>query len=154
MKLSSTRILLLTVAILSTLSSSVIAISSQKQLAAPSKDNLEEILGQPIKCPSDSDEGVCYDKEGTLLIARFNSSGFAERILMSTSCVGIFGLTKLANQIAPKNSRGKPLRRVDKTKIGDCETRYAEEYEFLTMKYYEFSCQGCAPASIRIIWKP
>ena len=152
MKLRLVNILLLTIALLHTPASSVSAGSYYERPSPPSRRAVEAVLGQPVECPPRVGEGVCYKQDDILVLVRFNSVNVADSVSLITSCVGIQSLNKFADRIVPADVRGKHLRRVEKSRPSDCEKRYAEEYEHLTMECAERLCQDCSPAAIKISW--
>ena len=147
------RMLFLPVIVVLPLPGSVAMSSSTDECKELSKRQLEETLGKPVSCPANSGEAMCFQKNGAFVIVRFDPSGLAASIVISTPCVGIRGLTEVTNQIVPETSRGKFLKRDERSERYACQKVYAEEYGCLSMEYSQNNCQGCVPAAIKIVWK-
>jgi len=133
----------------------LLAPQSQEQCAAgPSKNNIEKILGKPVECPSRVLERLCFrSNETTLVTVQFNSSDRAKNIFVSDGCRGIHELSKLTDELVPKSDRGKFLKQPKFSGTGSCKREYQDEYECLSMEYWEDNCRGCVPASVNILWK-
>ena len=85
------------------------------------------------------------------VIAEFTAEGVAKKIYFWTGCNGLWTLQKFLDRIIPTNARGKVRRRSENP--SGCQTRIVEEYDCLTMEFFQENCMGCAPASIIVTWK-
>jgi Glyoxalase-like domain len=140
---------------------SLFAAHSKEQCDARfQKDYIEKILGKEVECPSNLRGGICFQKNATLIALRLDSSGRIESIFINDLCAGIFGLRKLVDELVPKSKRGEILPQPSNPKPetslvlrSGCRMTQREDYECLTMEYSEFMCQGCAPATVNIVWK-
>lgn len=124
----------------------------KKRCVMLTRASVEEKFGRPVKCLDKSQDVECFGHERDPVRARFNTSGLAKKIEISTGCNGIQSLIKALNESVPKNTRGKYRPRVELPGHG-CQTVYEEEYACLRMRYEQENCMGCAPASITMIWK-
>jgi len=147
---SSTIPVLLITILISVQSPSVLQ-SQEQCIAAPLKKNLEEILGKPIAAPAEGP--IRFSKNGHLVIVKFSSSERAENLVINGSN-GIDDLNKLLNQLVPKSSRGRFLKRGPGKRFSRGWTIYVEEYECLTIEYSEnYVIQNSVPAAASITWK-
>ena len=126
---------------------------SSEKCARVTRAKIEEKLGTPVKCLNDSEDVECYGHEREPMRVQFNSSDVVTSIEISTSCYGLHSLMKVLNEIVPKKARGKYLKEMAKSPSGSCGVVSEEEYECLRIRYFEELCMGCAPASIKAIWK-
>ena len=126
--------------------------SQEECQTAPARDNLEEILGKPVKCVGETAD-VCYRQNS--IRVHFDSSDKVETIFMTNSCSGVAGLEALINKIVPKDSRGKSLKRPIIINSTSCQERsYVEDYECLNIEYFEGNnCMNCNYGSVKISWK-
>src|SRR6266567_4385682 len=86
--------------------SSMFAVSSPKQ-GKVTKNQLELKLGKPIKCLRESEGRECFKKNGAIVSVQFDSSGDVKMILISVVCDAMYPALNIANEIVPKDSRGK-----------------------------------------------
>lgn|SRR5215470_8186072 len=114
---------------------------------------IEEKFGKPVKCLNDSEDVECFGDEREPIRVQFNSSHLVTGIEMSTICYGLRSLMTGLDETVPKSTRGKYLQRRPKSASGSCSVVSEEEYECLRINYSETLCMGCAPASIKAIWK-
>jgi hypothetical protein len=147
--LGSTTIPILLLTIVLTQSPSVPQPNEQCE-AARSRNRFEEIWGKPVECVFGT-EHVCYRKNGISFSAHFDSSNRAETIFM-LSDMGISQLTKSIDRLVPKDDRGKCLK-CQVSVSTSCQNTYVEEYECLTIEYFEESCADLNLASVKIKWK-
>ena len=123
----------------------------KKRCTIPTRATIQEVLGKSVKCPHNPKPEVeCFGEDGSVQ-AKFTSEGVAKKIDLWTGCNGIWGLSKTLDRILPKNARGKVRRRSENP--NGCQTRIVEEYDCLTIEYFQENCMGCAPASITMTWK-
>jgi hypothetical protein len=135
--------------------------NTHEKCATVTRAKIEERFGIPVKCLNevqvavgvDSEDVKCFRHEGVPMRVQFNSSDVVTSIEMSTSCNGLQSLMRVLNETIPKSARGKILQEVQKSPSGSCEVVSEEEYECLRIKYSRELCMGCAPASIKAIWK-
>jgi hypothetical protein len=122
-------------------------------ITAPSRENLEEILGQPDKAPVGTEGLIRFRKHSHSIIVKFDSSKRAEDLVIEGS-EGIDDLRELLNQLVPKSSRGRFLERGPGKTFRQYWTIYVEEYECLSIEYSEnYGPQNSMPAAVRITWK-
>jgi len=124
-----------------------------KKCARLTRPAIEEKFGKPIKCATDAKDVECLGHEREPMKVHFNSSDVLVSIEMSTSCNGLQSLTKVLDEMVPKNARGKYVQELKKSPSGSCQVVSEEEYECVTIKYFQELCMGCSPASLRIVWK-
>jgi len=124
----------------------------------PQKDSIEKILGEPVECPAQVKEGMCFRKNSSWVVIQLESSGRIESIFISDSC-SMQDVRALVDSLVPKSCRGEILPKPTTPKPGTlifgntgCERRYSEEYECLTMDYSEKVCQDCVPSSVNVVW--
>ena len=124
-----------------------------EKCAGVTKAKIEEKFGAPVKCLKDSEDVECFGNQQQSIRVQFGSSDVVTSIEISTSCYGLHSLKKVLNEIVPKNARGKFLKESTKSPSASCEMTIEEEYECLRIWYFQELCAGCAPASIKVIWK-
>jgi hypothetical protein len=123
-----------------------------KKCARVTRATIEQKFGKPIKCTKDAKEVECYGSAGELTKVRFDSADVVVSIEMFTGN-GLDRLTKVLDEILPKNSRGKILQEPKKSPFGSCTVSSEEEYQCITINYFQQLCMDSAPASIRVVWK-
>ena len=123
----------------------------KKRCAKPTRATIEEKFGKSVKCRDNAKPEVeCFGNDD-LLQAEFTAEGVAKKIYFWTGCNGLWTLQKFLDRIIPTNTRGKVRRRSENP--SGCQTRIVEEYDCLTMEFFQENCMGCAPASIIVTWK-
>ena len=128
--------------------------SQEKCIAAPSKISLEEILGKPVEGPTGPEGRVWFRKSERSVTVKFSSFDSAENLIISYGDGGIEGLTELLNQLVPKSSRGKFLRRGPGKSFRQNWQIYTEEYECLTIEFsQQYAPLNSMPAVIEVKWK-
>ncbi len=133
--------------------SSSLSSQSPEECIGVTKAKIEEKFGTPVKCSKDSDGVKCFGDQQEPIRVQFGSSDVVTSIEISTLCNGLNSLKKVLNEIVPKNARGKFLKESPKSDYSSCELTVEEEYECLRIRYFQELCTGCAPASIKVIWK-
>jgi hypothetical protein len=147
----SSTIPLLLILLLISIQSPSVPQTQEQCIAAPSKKNLEEILGKPDEPPVEG--SIRFRKNGHSVIVKFSSSERAE-VLVINGIEGIDNLSKLLNQLVPKSSRGRFLKPGRPGKVFGPGKIYVEEYECLTIEYSEnYGPQNSMPAAASITWK-
>jgi hypothetical protein len=136
---------------------------------APSKVALEEMFGKAVSCNSrwtactdksgkqiecPEPEGfVCFENDRHIKIkVEFDSSERAKRISIFDG-MNFWETVQAATQIIMLNGRGKFLKKVEKSGVGDCITERKEQYEYLTMDFYSRNCQGSMPGGVTLTWE-
>ena len=107
-------------------------------------------MGKPVECIA-ATEHLCFRKNGISLSLALDSSDRAETIFI-LAYTGNSQLTKLIDELVPKDDRGKFL----KTQINlskSCQNTYVEEYECLAIEYFAESCADLNVATVKIKWK-
>jgi hypothetical protein len=84
---------------------------------------------------------------------QFNSSDVVVSVQMSTACNGLQSLTKVLDDTVPKETRGKYVQQLKKSPLGSCQVTSEEEYECVTIEYFQELCMDCSPASLQVVWK-
>lgn len=130
-----------------------LSIRSPKRCINVTRAKIQEKFGKPVKCFNDSKDVECFGRELEPVKVQFNSSDAVTRLDISTSCTGIHSLKRMLDELVPKNARGKYRQQSQRSLTGSCEAVSEEEYECLRITYSQENCMGCAPASIRVIWK-
>ena len=146
------RILLLLTLVAIVAPVSVAAQRPSDGCTAPSRRQVEDTLGEPVECPPNSADAVCFNGKGALVVARFNAQGFAESMSFSTFA-GLEGIKSSVERVVPERSRGKFSKRIEKSERHACQQVYVEEYEWLSMEYGQENCVSLIPASIKVVWK-
>ena len=124
-----------------------------KKCVNVTREKLQEKFGKPFKCSKAPKDVECFGRESEPLKVQFNSSDVVTRLDMSTICSGLSSLKKRLDEIVPKDARGDRRQQFQKSLTGSCHMVSEEEYECLTITYSQELCMGCAPASIKVIWK-
>ena len=126
---------------------------SPKRCVNVTRAKIQEKFGKPVKCLNASKDIECFGHEREPMRVQFNSSDVVTSIEISTSCYGLRSLMEALNEIVPKNARGKYRQQSQRSPTGSCQDVSEEEYECLRITYSQQNCMGCAPASIKVIWK-
>ena len=150
---SLSRSLFLLIVVVSASLASESTIYPLNDCKAPSKLQIEESLGQPEPCPSDSEDALCFRADWASVTARFDASGHATSVIISTAA-GLRVVVRVLDQLVPEQNRGRFLRRIEKTDRLACHRVYVDEYEYLSIEYSEERCVSLIPAAIKIIWNP
>ena len=124
-----------------------------KRCVKVTRAEIEEKFGKPVKCLNTPKDVECFGHEREPIRVQFNSSDVVISIEISTGCNGIRSLVNALNEIVPKNDRGKYRQQFQRSPTGSCQTVSEDEYECLRIRYFQENCMGCAPASIKVIWK-
>ena len=136
---------------------------------APSRNDLEQMFGQPVSC--NHSFAVCFDKSGKevecpepkdvicfqserkiIIRVKFTTSNYAKTIQIFDG-MAFWETVRAAEEIMMLNGRGRALKKADSSKNGDCATNFTEEYEFLSINYFSQNCQNSVPGGVTITWK-
>lgn len=124
----------------------------KKRCATLTRANIQGKFGRPVKCLNTSKDVECFGHEREPIRVQFNSTDVVTSLEISTGCNGMDSLLNDLNESVPKNARGKYRTRLESSR-GSCQQVSEEEYECLRIRYFQVMCMGCAPASIKVIWK-
>ena len=124
-----------------------------KKCARLTRAEIEEKFGKPIKCTPVSKDSECWGRELEPMRVQFDSSDVVVSMVMSTSCNGLQSLKKMLDETVPTNARGKYVQESKKSPLGSCQVVSEEEYECVTIEYFQELCMDCSLASIRVVWK-
>jgi hypothetical protein len=128
--------------------------SRPKSCVRLTRAKIQEKYGKPVKCPKDSKDEECFGPELEPVKVQFNSSDVVTRLEIITHCRGIEALRTVLDELVPKSGRGKYRQQSQRTSpTSSCQKTSEEEYECLRIRYFQEMCTGCAPASIKVIWK-
>jgi hypothetical protein len=115
--------------------------------------SIEQRFGKPVNCAKHSEGFECFGPGVEPIKVQFDSSDVVIRLELSTSCIGLQRLTKLFDEIFPKNARGDHLKASNTSSRGSCQIGSQEESGCVTITYFQELCMDCAPASIQVVWK-
>jgi hypothetical protein len=127
--------------------------NSAKECKTVTRAAIEEQFGKPVKCLKDSKDVECFGNQLQPMRVQFDSSDGVTNIEMTTLCSGLESLIKVLNVIVPTKARGKYFQELQRSPSGSCRRIYEEEYQCVRIMYSQELCMGCAPASIKAIWK-
>jgi hypothetical protein len=150
MLLSYLSLILLLVAILFF---SVPLSSGPKSCETLTRAKIQEKFGKPVKCQKGSQDDECFGRELEPVRVQFTSSDVVTRLEIKTYCNGIQPLKAVLDDLVPKDARGKYRQQSQRSPDFSCQRISEEEYECLRITYFQEMCMGCAPASIKVIWK-
>jgi hypothetical protein len=125
---------------------------SKKSCMKPTRTEIQKILGPPVECVKEAQEGGCYGNKLEPIRVHFNLSGVAESVEIVTYCNGLSRLKPKLDQIVPEKARGDYIPHEERPDYS-CRTATREEYECVNITYEQDNCMGCAPASISVVWK-
>ena len=144
---------LLSLLLLLILVPSSMALSLWSPCVSLTKADIEARLGKAVPCRHQNEGWECFgDRDDFPIKLQIDASGAIKEMTMRHSCNGIGSLRRKLDKLIPQESRGK-LSEKSGPILANCDVRYTETYECLTIEYWEFACQGCAPASVTVTWK-